>query len=169
MAGHLHDARECLHQGVITRHGSPYAAGAEGIQVVVQDIGIDSPYGRLADTQTVRHTGPHTLQNHIGARRQSDGSLDSAALFKVQHQAAFARTHMAVRQAQPIDKRWPGTRVVALGRLDLDHVRAQLRQDHGSVGAGHIGRKIGDAHANQRLQRGLAGRNGRVWHGQLLF
>ena len=65
VARHLHDASKGLHQRVIARHRPPGGTVAKGVQVVVQEIGVDGACGRLANANALRHTGSHTLNHHV--------------------------------------------------------------------------------------------------------
>ncbi len=91
------------------------------------------------------------LQEHLGALQQPVHGVAILRLLEIQHDAALAAVEQR-KERRPHAAEGPG--LVAGGRFDLDHLRAQLREDHAAGRAhDHVGH-LDDAHACKR-QSGL--------------
>ena len=69
--------------------------------------------------------------------------------FQVQHEAAFAAIDRVEGRALGADRPDHLPRRIAGWRLDLDHVGAEVREQHRAEGPGHELRDVQDAHALQ--------------------
>ena len=109
---------------------------------------------------------PEVLDQDIAALEQpaQDGRAvgllevePDAALVPIDREVVGRGPGLARGRRRPDPRRSPAAGRVALGRLDLDDVGAQVAQQHRAVRPGQDGRAIDDAQAGERTRGGWAG------------
>jgi hypothetical protein len=111
-----------------------------------------------AKTLLVELTIAEILEEHIGAFQQPVHGLAILGLGEVEHDAALAAVEQRKERGSHAAER---AGLVARGRLDLDHLGAELGEDHAAGWAHHHVGHLDDPHALER-QSGLS-------HALLLF
>ena len=90
------------------------------------------------------------LQEHIGAFEQPVHGVAVFGLGKIEHDAALAAVEQREERGSHAAER---AGLVAGGRLDLDHLGAELRQDHAAGRTHHHVGHLDDPHALKRQSR----------------
>ena len=85
------------------------------------------------------------MQENIGRFSQSTHDLKSVGRLEIDRDSALTHIDLLMNQALAIRPHRPSTRVIPVRRFHLDHIGAQLGQDHGGPGAGDIGGEVDDA------------------------
>src|SRR5262249_16191854 len=119
---------------------------AEAADLAVDDAGI--LYGDLlvADAVALQGAGPEVGDHDVGALAEPACELQVAGVLEVEHERALVAVRgVEVRgTARRIDRRLPGPGVVAAGRLDLDHVRAEVAERHADERPREDAGEVGD-------------------------
>ena len=127
------------------------AVGADG---AVDEPRVARAQRVRAEAELVGEPGPEALEEDVGAVREPQQRLAPARVAQRERERALAR--VGGEEHRPLavpERRPPGAAVVArVGPLDLDHVRAERRQDLRAVGAGDRRRHVEHAHPLQRRQ-----------------
>ena len=132
MAGKAHDAAHALRHHVVggaarQRPGLPEARAGGVDQFRI------APGERLPSIAEPRQrAGPEILDENVGA---GEKPLEQGAVIvrpEVEGDALLAAVERHEIGGFAVHPRPVGARVVAAGRLDLDHPRAEVRQDHGA-------------------------------------
>src|SRR5215470_10173821 len=91
------------------------------------------------------------LDEDVGGPDQLQQPLDVAGPLEIEGDAALVGVdgEEAWRHALP-ERRAPAPRIIALGPLDLDHVRAHVGEDLRGDGSGQILRDLDDGDALER-------------------
>ena len=133
---------------------------------------------RVREAQPGQAADAVVLHEHVRAREEPAQHLAPGLRLEVQAQASLvavdrevvgrlarvagnsARVALGIRQRPASgcagERRSPGARAVALGRLDLDHVGAEVGQQHRAVGPGEHGREVAHDDAREWSGRGVA-------------
>ena len=99
----------------------------------VDEPGIDRLQRREPQAQPVHDPGSEPLQDHVRLCRQPLEDLLALRLFQVQGQRALVAVEDHVVAAVVAQQRRPPADVVpALGIFHLDHISAEIRQQHGA-------------------------------------
>ena len=110
------------------------------------DPGIDLTEGGLADAEAVHHAGAEALHDHVGSRRQAEKRLTSQGILEVQGERALVPIDRVEHRGVLVDERRHPAHVVAASRvLDLDHIRAEVREQQGAERSGKQSREIEDS------------------------
>ena len=133
----VHAARLGGHDRVVALDVPVGALGTEA-----GDRAVDQPWILLrqlfvADADAVGDAGAEVLEYHVGGGRELAGGVDALRLLEVEHDAALA--------AAPLEEGRLLTLRRSSGGLDLDHVRAVVRQHHGGDGAAHPPAEVEDS------------------------
>jgi hypothetical protein len=132
LAGHAHQPAQRLREEVVAGQRAGLLAGAERGHRARHEPGVRLPQ-RLAVEPPARHQpGPERLDQHVGPRGEPARELDVAGIAEVERERALVAVESEVvgRLAVAI-RRTPVARVVAaVGALDLDHVRAEVAEQH---------------------------------------
>ena len=155
LARDAHEAAHRLQQEVVAGQPRARLAGAEG-----GDRARDEP--RVARAQRVaveppaRHQpGTEGLEQHVGALGQPARQLAVALVAEVERDRALVAVQAeVVRRLAVAPRRTPGARVVAaVGPLDLDHVGAEVAEQHGGERPGEHAREVRDEESVERRHR----------------
>ncbi len=130
------------------------APGSGASSVVVVEAEAREPTGpEVLDEDVARD---EQASQHLGPLRAGGGRAAALRLLRL-----TARKYAAVRvpAASLADPgRAPAAGRIALGRLDLDDVRAEIAEEHRAVRAGEDRRAVDDPQAGERSRGGAAGR-----------
>ena len=152
LAGDAHQAAHGLEQEVVARHAARLLAAPERGDRAGDEAGVDAP-DRVAVEVPRRHQpGPERLDQHVRALGQRARQLAVAGVGEVEHDRALVAIEPEEVRADPVaPRRPPGAGVVARARpLDLDHVGAEVAEQHRRVRAREDAREVGDDQAFQR-------------------
>ncbi len=164
-AGDAHESAHGLDHEVVARAvgGGPRRAVAGDREVderrvqLAQDVVIEAEAGEA--------TRPEVLDEDVAAGQQAAQHLGTVGLVQVERDRALVAVDREVVGRGPrvvggvADPGWaPATGRIALGRLDLDDVGAEIAEEHRAVRAGEDRRRVDDPQAGERT------RPGRGWH-----
>ena len=115
-----------------------HRAGDEPGVVLAQRVAVEAPG---AD-----QPGPEGLDQHVGAQGELTRQRAIVLVVEVERERALVAVQAQVVGALAlVPRRAPGARVVAAVRaLDLDHVGAEVAQQHRGERAGEHAREVGD-------------------------
>ncbi|MCY1225839.1 hypothetical protein D3C81_959840 [compost metagenome] len=143
-----------LDQVVIGGLGGVRAALAIAVDTDVQDARVDLGDLFVAEVQACHGLRAHVVDQHIGIGGEAQQRFAPGGLLQVQHDAALAAIdvqedagHAVVAAGAHI------THGVAGGRLDLDHVGAEVAEDLGGVRSHQDGGHVDDADPLQGARR----------------
>src|SRR5215213_6655640 len=143
-----HDARASLDQEVVTGTFL-ILSGPEAGDGAIDEAGIALLEGLIAETELFQCATPHVLDHDIRIRSELLDPLQTFRVLEVHtYGALVAVDRQKVRRLTPREGGSPLTGVVAaLGVLDLDHVRPEIREHHRRVRPGQDPREVEDLHA----------------------
>ena len=103
----------------------------------------------IAETKPLHDAGREVLDQDIGRRNEVARDLPPGGARQVERDAAFVAVGPEERTALARDLRMERPHVVAARRrvLDLDHVSAKIREDHGAERSGNEMTEVDDAHS----------------------
>ena len=142
-----HHSRERLRHGVRAGQVAPRAALAEAADRGVQHFRVVAAHGFVAHAEPGGDAGTEVLDQHVAALRQPCKQRAAFRLLQVERDGALAAVGREVDRGVLADALAERAPPVAGGGLDLEHVGAVLREQHGAVGAGNALRKVEDAQA----------------------
>ena len=109
---------------------------------------------------------PQILDQDVGCHRQIVGEFLPLFRFQVDHDAFLVSVRdLEIGAFAVLERRAEMTQVVALRAFDLDHLGAQVTQDHGAPRPGQNAGKIENANTGERPGVVAAGRIGLGCHG----
>ena len=151
-------AKYGLDHEVVARH--PRARpGAEPADGGVHDPRVGGAHRREVEAEALQAARPEVLDHHVGPAGKLAGEPEVAGVAQVQHHRTLVAVDpQVVGRGLTADGRGPRARLVAVGRLDLDDVRAEVGEQHGRVGAGEHPGEVGDEQARQGTGRVLGHR-----------
>ena len=147
------DARSRLDDVVVRR-----LAGVRSALVVPGREGVDQagPQGRetvVVEAEACGRLGTHVMHDDVGTAHEPVEHLAGRGLLQVERNRALVAIEAEVARAHGARAARPhGAEQVALRRLDLDHVRAEVAQRARRVGPEHDGREIDDPGPAQQRQ-----------------
>ena len=110
-------------------------------------FGIELQQSVWAKPHLLEHAGPEALDEQVGGRNERPDDLGRLRIPQVEAEALLvAGVDLPVR-ADALGL--PGPQRVALGRLDLDHVGAEVAEHLREDVAGKEAREVEDAHPVQ--------------------
>ena len=141
--------------GVVHRRAAGVRA-ALGIPVAgaVDQAGQARGQGVCIETETAQRGCAHVRDEHVRAFKQREQPFSTELGLRVEHHAALVAVQVQVRMAHArVALRGDMAEHIALGRLDLDHVGAEIAQHLCGHRTHAHGRQVDDAHARQRTTR----------------
>ena len=140
LARHAHEAGQGLGQRVNARSAAVGTVLAKGADRNADNLGIILAVFLVGDAQLGFGLGAQIIHNDVGGADQPKIQRLALGLGQVEHNAALIAVDAEVEAAVVFDFRTDGPRLIAVRRLDLDHVRAHIAEHGGAVGAGqHAG------------------------------
>ena len=158
LARGLHEAAHGLHDDVVGRPVGQRPGLAEARDADIDQARIECPQLACADAQALGHAGAEVLHHHVGLGGHLADQGHGLGVLEVQHQALLVAVHHREQRAFAVVHGADGAVVVALRRLDLDDLGAQVGQQGRGQRPGQHAREVEDAHAVQRA--GGTGRGG---------
>ncbi len=104
-------------------------------QIAVNELRIDLGERLVVERELLGLARALVVHDDVGAAHQLMSNRACFRRFQVQHDVAFA----ALRRLERVGER---PHLIAAGRFDLDHIRAEIREDLGPVGCCEEGREI---------------------------
>ena len=89
-------------------------------------FGIASPDRGVAESEPVENAGPEVLEHDVGCGGEFGDEIAAGFESQVDGDAPLPAVLLREVRGQPADPRLRGASEVALGRLDLDHVGAEV-------------------------------------------
>jgi len=131
------------------------AALAEAGDGAVHEIGLHRRQRRVVTAELRDDAGQEVLDHDVGGSRQVRDDLAGLRVREVERQARLARVDpdevRALIGAAGFDLGVAAPGVVALARaLDLDHARAEIREQARAVGAGQHAREIENGETGEK-------------------
>ena len=156
MPGQAHAAAERLHDEVVAGAPGQRPVGAEGADRDADDARIDVRERRVAQAQTIHHAGAVVVVHHVGGLDQVEKNPASGGRLEIDAHALLVAVVALELRALAFDLRTHAVVAnrVALERLDLDHLGAEVGQDHRPERAGDEQRQVENGQAGeQRRER----------------
>ena len=149
-----HQPGHRLQDRVIARQAAQRAIGAEAGDAAMDQPGKPLLQHRLIAQPPFLHRARlEVLDQHVGAFEQAQQHRLALRLAKVQRQRALVAVDAdEVAGVALVERRAPVAHLVALRRLDLDHLGAVVRQDHRAVGAAEHPGQVDDLDPGQRAR-----------------
>ena len=157
LAGDPHDAGIGLHHGIvagsrraralapIAGDGDPHQARMAGLHVLI------------AEPHPLQRAGAVVLHHHIGRIEKLEEHLAVRIVLEVERNRALSPVAADEIDALALDEGRPAPHLVTARRLDLDHVSAHFRRQHGRDRPGDVSRQVEDSNPfEQREPWGLA-------------
>ena len=155
IAGQFHQSGLGLHQEIVARPVGALAGAAIGRDVQADDRGLQVLQARIVDGELGGLRAAQVVDHAVGALHQRLELAAALGRLDVERHALLAEVPglevLAVVRAELV--RPDVARGIAVGRLDLDHLGAELGQEHRAVGAGAELLQRQDANARERLRR----------------
>ena len=161
-AGHAHHAGRSLDGDVEATFGATRTVLPESRDRAVDERGLARSEPVPAKAQALHGPGAAVLQQHLGLQHELARDLQVGRLLEVQRDRALAAVEAGEVLAVAAGQRWPGAHGVTLGRFDLDHLGAEIGQQHAGERPGGDLAELHHPHARQRPARGGRWRDGRV-------
>jgi hypothetical protein len=128
IAGDAHQATHGLGQEVVARH----VTTADPQDRAVDDAGVRLSHRRLVQAEPPRHPGSEVLDQDVGASGQVARGGQIVGVGEVERHARLVpvEPQVVARLAVGRPRRSPPPGVVAVRVLHLDHVGAQIAEEH---------------------------------------
>jgi len=151
LACHVDRARHDLRDAIEADALGPGARIAEGRRRRENDVGLDRLQRFVVDAEAVLHIGAVILDDDIGLRDQLLEDRDAVAILEIERHRALVAIPVDDADGYPASRRSSDIPYdIALWRLDLDYVRAQVAEHHRGLRAGESPREVDDEKAGQR-------------------
>ena len=151
LAAQRREAGGRLDDVVVGRLVAVGAAGAEAVGAAIDDVGVDR--GDRVGVEAQAGDGPRAqrVEEHVGARHEAAQCGARLLRLEVEDDPALVAVQLEERPAHAGVARGPkAADHVALRRLDLDYVRAHVREDVGRERPHDDVGEVEDADAGQR-------------------
>ena len=140
------EARRRLDHVVVGRLAGIAPVPAEADRRRVDDARVGLAHGIEGEAQPVHRLLAHVVHEHVGSRDELSQRRLAGLGLQVEHDGAFVAVEVGEdgREAGR-RQRGNGAHAVALRRLDLDHLGAEIAQDLRAIGPQDYSSKIQDA------------------------
>jgi hypothetical protein len=157
VAGEAHQPADGLDDQVVAGQPGTLLTAAEAADRGVDDTRVGLGHGRVVEPEPRERARPEVLEHDVGAGDQPARHVEVVGVLEVQGDRPLVAVDPEEVGRDPVAHRGlPRAGVVALGALDLDHLGAQVAQEHRGVGAGQDPGEVGDQQSRQRsLLRGV--------------
>ena len=161
------EARDALDDVIVCGRIGAGAFAAEARGKRIDEARIFGAQRFVGEPEFRRRLGAHVVHDDVGILREAADDGLAFGIFQVDGDGAFVAVDAHEGRAHGGGA--AGTRgaiEIALGRLDLDHVGAEIAQDLGGIGAEHDRGEIDDLEAFEKvIHRGLPSLSpwGRGW------
>ena len=158
----LHDARQCVDDAVVRGEVAIRAGLTEPRERRQHELRLERPELRVADAELVEKARCEALDQNVRSRDQPAQQPSRRWTLEVQRGAPLVRVEVGKDAAgltlrRPLLERSQASRPIAGGGLQLDHRRAEVREQLRAVRAGHVLGQVEDDEVGQcfRAQRPL--------------
>ena len=143
LAGDAHDPGGGLHQRVVAGLIAQRPRRPERADRAVDESRVARAHRVRAEAALLRRARAQALHEHVGAVGEPQKRLEPARVAEIERERPLAGVRRQEHRALALpERRPPGARVVAAGRLDLDDVgaerREQLRRGRPGERRGHV-------------------------------
>ena len=142
-AGLVLESGRCLVQRVQAAEAREWTVESVGPCIAVHDVGVDALGVVVPDAQLVGDARGHVVMHDVGTRDELQPDLESGGRLEIHRDVALAALTTEEGLA-----RQPHT--VAVYRLDLDDVGAEITHDHRTERTGKVLTEVDDYHSRQR-------------------
>ena len=150
VAGQLADAGEGVADRPVAGPRGVRAGLAVAADAHHHQAGVERLHRVPAEAQALHHAGPVVLDQDIGVRQQPGEHLLAGRLLEIDRDAALAALDRHRLQRHAVGEQAHLAHRVALGRLDLDDLGAEVGQQPATGRAGEGVAQLDHAHAGQR-------------------
>ena len=157
-----HQAADRLHDEVVAGLGRVRAVRAEARDREVHEVGVDRRQGGVVEPEPREPADAVVLDQDVGLGQEAAKDAAAGLRLEVEADRALVAVHgqevgRGLRAGRLVTdpRRAPAARRVALRRLDLDDVRAEVAQDHRAIGPREDRRAIRDADPGEGSQCGV--------------
>ncbi len=165
-AGEAHQARHRLDDQVVAGQYPAPVRRTEAADRGVDDPRVGGRDGVVVEAEARETAGAEVLHHDVGAAGELLGERDVAGVLEVEGDGALVAVDPeVVRRDAVAHGRLPRPGVVAGGRLDLDHLGAEVGEQHRGVGAGQDPREVGDQQPRERSGRSVGHGDPLLKHG----
>jgi hypothetical protein len=142
--GQAHQAGDGLHHEVVAGIAGT-GAGPEAADRRVDDRGIGGRDRLVVQAEPAQPPGPEVLDHHVGACGELAGDRHVVRVLQVERDGSLVAVDAEEVRRLAVAHRWhPGPGVVAARTLHLDHLGAEVREQHGGVRSGQDAGEVGD-------------------------
>ena len=106
----------------------------------------------MTEAERVHHAGTEVLDQNVAAPDERDREIAAALGLQVDRDVSLAAVLLHVVAAHAAAARPQAAREIAVGRLDLDHVGAEIAEHARAKRPGQHAAEVGDADAVERLR-----------------
>src|SRR5690606_19963910 len=143
-----------LHGAVVTRLGCPRTGLPEARYREVHHARVGCRHALVVEPVALEVAKLEVLHHHIGAPREIPNQTRPALVLEVHRQALLAAVHGEVIAALAFYvRRAPAARVIALGRLHLDHPGTEVCQHLRAVGPSQHAAEVEYQQVTEHMQR----------------
>ena len=151
VAGQAHQPRDGLDHEVVAGQVASAGSAAEAADRGVDDAGVVGADAVVVEPEPRQAPRLEVLDEDVGPPGELAGRRPVVVVLEVQrHRALVAVDPEVVRRDAVAHRRAPRPGVVAAGRLDLDHLGAEVGEEHRRVGAGEDPGEVGDEEPGER-------------------
>lgn len=148
-----HDPRHALRDEVESTLAGVGARLAETGDGGVDERRVDRREVFVTESERAHHAGPVVFHEDVRLRRERPEDRLAARILQIDDDAALVAVDGPVAGAFRAHAARHAAGGIPLRRLDLDHVRAHVAEEHGAERTGHDLRQIQYADACQRAHR----------------
>ena len=159
----LGDARLGAHHGGVGAPTHPGPGLAVAADRGVHDARVTRRYGLVAEAHSRSHAGAEVLDEHVALLGQGEQQLARLGLVHVEADVALAGVLLDEVAGEAVHPRVGEAGHVAIGRLDLDDLGAEVAEHPGAVRPTEHAGEIEHADTGQRA--GTGGGSRRIGHG----
>ena len=150
-AGHAHHAAGGLGDHVEALVLAVRAGEPEALDTRHDDPWIGRAQALVVEAELLHQAGREVLDHDVGLLDHLQEERPAVGVFQVDRHAALVRVEdQEEHRVEPRHFRPVAARLLAAGRLDLEHVGAQPAEELGAGGAGFELGEVEDPHAGQR-------------------
>ena len=141
-AGEGTDATHAERHAVVARLVTLRAVLSETRNRRINDRRVERAHRLVAETHLGGSAGQEVLDDHIGARRQDQREIAALGFFQVDRDAALVPVHRREGRADAVLAADVAHVVASTRPLDLDHIRAEIGEQHSAIGSRDDARQI---------------------------
>ena len=152
--GELHQPQLGVHHRGVRPPSRHHAVLPVAGDRAVDELRVAGAHRGVAEAEPIEHTRPEVLEHDVGGGRETGDDVAAAVEAQVDGDASLPAVLLGEVHREPADPRLRRAGEVTLGRLDLDHVGAEVGQRLAARRARQHPRQVEDANAVERTRRG---------------